>query len=88
MGGDNATPAFGTKSTHFSKTLRTSDPVLEDALRSCEQANLAPIHVTANQGRFCQLLAQTQGALRIPRMAASMSQSSPSTYLRAESLPR
>ncbi len=49
----------------LSKTLGTSDPVLEATLRASTKAGLPAIQVSANQGKLLQLLAQTQGARRI-----------------------
>ncbi|MEY2486765.1 MAG: hypothetical protein QOH39_2413 [Verrucomicrobiota bacterium] len=49
----------------LSQKLRTSDAVLEAALRESERAGLPAIQITPNQGRMLQLLAQTQGANRI-----------------------
>jgi predicted O-methyltransferase YrrM len=49
----------------LSEKLGTSDAQLEAALDASKQAGLPPIQVTANLGRFLQLLAETQGASRI-----------------------
>jgi predicted O-methyltransferase YrrM len=52
----------------LSQEIRPSDPVLVAALRASAKAGLPAIQVSANQGRFLQLLAQTQGARRILEM--------------------
>ena len=46
-------------------TLLSPDPVLDAALKSSADAGLPSINITPNQGKFLQLLAQTQGARKI-----------------------
>jgi len=50
---------------YFSATLAPSDPMLDAALASSEQAGLPAINVAPNQGKFLQLLARISGAKRI-----------------------
>ncbi|RSN43325.1 methyltransferase [Streptomyces sp. WAC 04229] len=50
---------------YFISHLTPEDPALEAALRESEAAQLPPVNVTANQGKFLQLLAQIQGARTI-----------------------
>jgi predicted O-methyltransferase YrrM len=50
---------------YFSNLLVPEDPALESALRESAAAGLPAIHVSPNQGKLLQLLAQSQGARRI-----------------------
>ncbi|GHE28874.1 O-methyltransferase [Streptomyces capitiformicae] len=50
---------------YFITHLSPNDEPLEAALRDSDAAELPPVNVTANQGKFLQLLAQIQGARRI-----------------------
>jgi predicted O-methyltransferase YrrM len=50
---------------YFSDKLGHSDAVLEAALESSKAAGLPSISVSANQGKFLQVLARTVGARRI-----------------------
>lgn len=50
---------------YFITHLSPNDESLEAALRDSDAAELPPVNVTANQGKFLQLLAQIQGARRI-----------------------
>ncbi|MDS1141802.1 O-methyltransferase [Pusillimonas sp. SM2304] len=50
---------------YFSATLAPSDPVLDAALDSSQQAGLPAINVAPNQGKFLHLLARISGARRI-----------------------
>lgn len=49
----------------FCSQLAPSDPVLDAALASSRAAGLPAINVTANQGKFLNLLATIRGARRI-----------------------
>ena len=49
----------------FSEALGTNDPLLRAALVDSQRAGLPPIHVSPNQGKFLQLLAEARGARRI-----------------------
>lgn len=51
--------------TYIDQSLGVTDAVLEAALRASDRAGLPAIHVSANQGRLLQLLAQVQGARAI-----------------------
>lgn len=51
--------------TYFAEKLFPDDPVQDATLRASEAAKLAPINVTAAQGRFLMLLAQATGAHRV-----------------------
>ncbi|MEU2225733.1 O-methyltransferase [Streptomyces sp. NPDC012751] len=50
---------------YFISRLSPDDEALRAALRESEAAGLPPIAVTAAQGKFLQLLAQTQGARHV-----------------------
>lgn len=50
---------------YFSAMLAPSDPVLDAALDSSQQAGLPAINVAPNQGKFLHLLARISGARRI-----------------------
>jgi predicted O-methyltransferase YrrM len=50
---------------YFADLLLGSDPVLEAALRDSDRAGLPSIHVSPNQGKLLQLLAQSVDARRI-----------------------
>lgn len=50
---------------YFADLLVGSDPVLEAALSDSDKAGLPSIHVSPNQGKLLQLLAQSIGAQRI-----------------------
>jgi predicted O-methyltransferase YrrM len=50
---------------YISEMLVPSDPVLDAALRDSSAAGLPEIHVSPNQGKLLQLLAQSHGARRI-----------------------
>ncbi len=50
---------------YISDTLVGNDPVLDAALRDSDAAGLPAIHVSQNQGKFLQLLAQGMNARRI-----------------------
>jgi predicted O-methyltransferase YrrM len=55
-----------TKVEHYlSDLLVGSDPVLKAALEASDKAGLPPIQVSATQGKFLMLLAQSMGARRI-----------------------
>jgi predicted O-methyltransferase YrrM len=51
--------------TYFGDLLVHSDPALDAAISSSDEAGLPAHHVAPNQGKFLQLLAQIQGARRI-----------------------
>ncbi|MDQ3539354.1 MAG: methyltransferase, partial [Chloroflexota bacterium] len=50
---------------YFSEKLFPDDHVQETTLRASEDARLAPINVTAAQGKFLMLLAKAIGARRV-----------------------
>jgi predicted O-methyltransferase YrrM len=50
---------------YISEMLVPSDPLLDAALRDSSAAGLPEIHVSPNQGKLLQLLAQSHGARRI-----------------------
>jgi predicted O-methyltransferase YrrM len=50
---------------YITDLLASSDPALDGALERSAAAGLPAIHVSANQGKFLQLLAQGQKAARI-----------------------
>jgi predicted O-methyltransferase YrrM len=50
---------------YISKLLVPDDPVLDSALRESTAAGLPEIHVSKNQGKMLQILAQSHGARRI-----------------------
>jgi len=51
--------------TYFGEKLFPDDPVQEATLRASDAARLAPINVTAAQGKFLMLLARAVGARRV-----------------------
>lgn len=51
--------------TYFAEKLFPDDPVQEATLRASEDARLAPINVTAAQGKFLMLLAKAIRARRV-----------------------
>jgi len=51
--------------TYFAEKLFPDDPVQEATLQASDAAQLAPINVTAAQGRFLMLLARAVGARRV-----------------------
>ena len=50
---------------YYTDLLVGHDPALEEALRASAAANLPPIQVAPNQGKFLHLLARIQGARNI-----------------------
>ncbi len=50
---------------HYSNLLVPDDPVLDSALRESAAAGLPEIHVSRNQGKMLQILAQSHRATRI-----------------------
>jgi predicted O-methyltransferase YrrM len=50
---------------YFTDLLVTPDSALDAALAASAASGLPPHHVSANQGKFLQILAQVQGASRI-----------------------
>lgn len=51
--------------TYFTEKLFPDDPVQDATCRASEEARLAPINVTAAQGKFLMLLAKATGARRV-----------------------
>lgn len=51
--------------TYFAEKLFPDDPVQDATLKTSDAAQLAPINVTAAQGRFLMLLARAIGARRV-----------------------
>ncbi|NER80943.1 MAG: O-methyltransferase [Leptolyngbya sp. SIO1D8] len=51
--------------TYFTDVLVSSDTALEKAIADSQTAGLPPHHVSPNQGKLLQLLAQMQGAEKI-----------------------
>ncbi len=51
--------------TYFTEKLFPDDPVQEATLQASADAHLAPINVTAAQGKFLMLLAKATGARRV-----------------------
>ena len=50
---------------YFCDLLITSDPALDAALQTSDEAGLPAHHVAPNQGKLLHLLAQIQGARNI-----------------------
>jgi predicted O-methyltransferase YrrM len=50
---------------YFEETLLEADPVLEAALRACDEAGLPPYQVSPTQGKFLLLIARMRSARRI-----------------------
>lgn len=58
-------PNFGQVDQYISDLLLPPDPILDDTIKSIENAGLPPISVSANQGRLLQILVLLTKANRI-----------------------